>query len=68
MATYRLLLDGTFLAKEILCLTHAYEDALRVRNMNRSDRVTKLIAKKITEVASRGETSPGHAGIAAPAP
>ena len=58
MAIYRLLLDGAFSPKEIRCLTHAYEGALRVLNRNRSDPVTNIIAKKLVEVASRGETSP----------
>jgi len=60
MAIYRLLLEGTFSPEDIRTLTHAYEGALRVLHLDRSDSVTNIVAQKIIEVARRGETSPSR--------
>jgi hypothetical protein len=59
MAIYRLLKNRAFGPDEIKVLTTAYEDALRaLRLTNRSDPATELIAKKIIELAQRGERDP----------
>jgi hypothetical protein len=60
MAIYRLLLDGTFSREEIRYLTHAYEGALRILQLNRFDPTTNVVAKKVIEIARRGETSPSR--------
>ena len=59
MAIYRLLKNRAFGPDEIKVLTTAYEDALRaLRLTNRSDPATEIIAKKIIELAQRGERDP----------
>jgi hypothetical protein len=60
MAIYRLLLDGAFSPEEIRYLTHAYEGALRILHLDRSDPATNVLAQKIIEVAGGGETSPSR--------
>jgi hypothetical protein len=59
MAIYRLLKNGVFGPDEIKVLTTAYEEALRaLRLKDRSDPATEMIAKKIIELAQRGERDP----------
>jgi hypothetical protein len=59
MAIYRLLKNGAFGPDEIKVLTTAYEEALRaLRLKGRSDPATEMIAKKIIELAQRGERDP----------
>jgi hypothetical protein len=59
MAIYRLLKNRAFGPDEIKVLTTAYEDALRaLRLTNRADPATEIIAKKIIELAQRGERDP----------
>ena len=59
MAIYRLLKNRAFGPDGIKVLTTAYEDALRaLRLTNRSDPATEIIAKKIIELAQRGERDP----------
>ena len=59
MAIYRLLNDHVFGPDEIKVLTTAYEEVLRtLRLENRADPATEMIAKKIIELARRGERDP----------
>jgi hypothetical protein len=59
MAIYRLLKDHVFGPDEIKVLTTAYEEVLRkLRLENRADPATEMIAKKIIELARRGERDP----------
>jgi hypothetical protein len=59
MAIYRLLKDHVFGPDEIKVLTIAYEEVLRtLRLENRADPATEMIAKKIIELAQRGERDP----------
>jgi hypothetical protein len=59
MAIYRLLKNRAFGPDEIKALTTAYEEALRVlRLKDRADPATETIAKKIIELAQRGERDP----------
>jgi hypothetical protein len=59
VAIYRLLKDHAFGPDEIKVLTTAYEEALRaLRLKDRSDPATEMIAKKIIELAQRGERDP----------
>jgi hypothetical protein len=59
MAIYRLLKNRAFGPDEIKVLTAAYEEALRtLRLANRSDPKTEIVAKKIIELAQRGERDP----------
>jgi hypothetical protein len=59
MAIYRLLKNRAVGPDEIKVLTTAYEDALRaLRLTNRADPATEIIAKKIIELAQRGERDP----------
>jgi hypothetical protein len=56
MAIYRLLKNHAFGPDEIRVLTIAYEEALRtLRLKDRADPATEMIAKKIIEMAQRGE-------------
>jgi hypothetical protein len=59
MAIYRLLKNGVFGPDEIKVLTTAYEEALRaLRLKDRSDPATEMIARRIIELAQRGERDP----------
>jgi hypothetical protein len=59
MAIYRLLKNRAFGPDEIKVLTAAYQEALRtLRLANRSDPTTEIVAKKIIELAQRGERDP----------
>ena len=59
MAVYRLLKNRPFGPDEIKILTAAYDEALRMlRLANRSDPTTEIVAKKIIELAQRGERDP----------
>jgi hypothetical protein len=59
MAIYRLLKNGVFGPDDVKVLTTAYEEALRtLRLKDRSDPATEMIAKKIIELAQRGERDP----------
>ena len=59
MAIYRLLKNRAFGPDEIEVLTTAYEEALRaLRLKDRSDPATEMIAKKIIDLAQRGERDP----------
>jgi hypothetical protein len=59
MAISRLLKNRAFGPDEIKVLTTAYEEALRaLRLKDRSDPATQMIAKKIIELAQRGERDP----------
>jgi hypothetical protein len=59
MAIYRLLKNHAFGPDEIQVLTTAYEQALRaLRLKDRADPATEMIAKKIIELAQRGERDP----------
>jgi hypothetical protein len=70
MPIYRLLRDHAFGPEEIKILGDAFEDALRtLRLVNRDDPATEIVAKKIIELAQRGERDPvrlrhaaGHSG------
>jgi hypothetical protein len=56
---YRLLKNRAFGPDDIKVLTAAYEDALRTLRLdNRSDPTTEIVAKKIIELAQRGERDP----------
>jgi hypothetical protein len=54
MAIYRLLKNRAFGPDEIKVLTAAYAEALA----NRSDPTTEIVAKKIIQLAQRGECDP----------
>ena len=58
MAIYRLLKNRAFGPDEIKVLTAAYEEALRTLRLARSDPTTEIVAKKIIELAQRGERDP----------
>jgi hypothetical protein len=59
MAIYRLLKNRAFGPDEIKVLIAAYQEALRtLRLANRSDPTTEIVAKKIIELAHRGERDP----------
>lgn len=59
MAIYRLLKNHAFGPDEIKVLTTAYEQALcALRLKDRADPATEMIAKKIIELAQRGERDP----------
>jgi hypothetical protein len=61
MAIYRLLKNGVFGPDEIKVLTTAYEEALRaLRLKDRSDPATEVIARRIIELAQRGERDPAR--------
>jgi hypothetical protein len=61
MAIYRLLKNRAFGPDEIKVLTTAYEEALRtLRLKDRADPATEMIAKKIIELAQRGERDPAR--------
>jgi hypothetical protein len=54
-----LLKNGVFGPDEIKVLTTAYEEALRaLRLKDRSDPATEMIARRIIELAQRGERDP----------
>jgi hypothetical protein len=59
MAIYRLLKNRAFGPDEVKVLTTAYEEALRsLRLQDRADPATEMVAKKIIELAQRGERDP----------
>jgi hypothetical protein len=59
MPIYRLLRDHAFGPDEVKILGDAFEDALRtLRLVNRDDPATEIVAKKIIELAQRGERDP----------
>ena len=61
MPIYRLLRDHAFGPEEIKILGDAFEDALRkLRLVNRDDPATEIVAKKIIELAQRGERDPAR--------
>ena len=61
MAIDRLLKNHAFGPDEIRVLTIAYEEALRtLRLKDRADPATEMIAKKIIELAQRGERDPAR--------
>lgn len=60
LAIYRLLIDGSYSSKEIRFLTHAYEGALHLLNLRRTDPKTYELAKVIIEVAKCGESDPSR--------
>jgi hypothetical protein len=59
VAIYRLLQSVAFDPEDVVRLTAAYEDALRVLKLtNRDDPITETVAKKIIEIAKAGERDP----------
>lgn len=59
MAIYRLLKNLALGPDDIKVLTAAYEEALRALGLkDRADPATEMIAKKIIELAQRGERDP----------
>ena len=59
MAIYGLLREGAFDQAQIDLMTAAYEAALKVLQLkDRSDPITQMIAKKVIELAQRGEREP----------
>jgi hypothetical protein len=59
MPIRRLLNDHAFGPDEIAALVTAFEDALReLQLVDRSDPATEMVAKKIIELAQRGERDP----------
>ena len=59
MAIYRLLKNLALGPDEVKVLTTAYEEVLHaLRLKDRSDPATETIAKKIIELAQRGERDP----------
>ena len=60
MAIYRLLKNRAFGPDEIRVLSTAYEETLRTLRLDRSDPATEMIAKKIIELAQRGERDPAR--------
>ena len=61
MAIHRLLEGSAFAPDDIARLTSAYEEALRVLNLNdRADSLTEIVAKRIIEVAQTGVRDPAR--------
>ena len=59
MPIHRLLENHAFGPDEIRVLTAAFEDTLRkLRLADRNDPATEIVAKKIVELARRGERDP----------
>jgi hypothetical protein len=59
VATRRALQHGGFSPVEVERLSRAYEDALRTLGLvDRTDPVTEIVAKKIIEIATTGESDP----------
>jgi hypothetical protein len=59
MPIHRLLENHAFGPDEIMVLTSAFDDALRkLRLADRADPATEIVAKKIIELAQRGERDP----------
>ena len=55
----RLSASGVFSPEEISVITTAFEDALRVLGLaNRKDPAVSMVAKRIIEIARRGERDP----------
>jgi hypothetical protein len=55
MAIYRLLEGAAFGPDQIRAMTDAYENALRIFGLARTDPLTESVAKKVIEVALTGE-------------
>jgi hypothetical protein len=63
MAIYRLLQNSAFAPEDISRLVAAYEDCLHILNLaDRSDPITKLLAKKIIEIGQTGMRDPVQIG------
>ena len=61
MPIRQLLDSNVFNPEEVAMLRDVFEDTLRtLKLVDRSDPVTSLIAKKIIELASRGERDPAR--------
>jgi hypothetical protein len=59
MPIKRLITEGVFEPKQIATMTQAYEQALqRLQLVDRDDPLTEIVAKKIIELAKRGELDP----------
>jgi hypothetical protein len=59
MPIYKMLEKQTYEPEEISILSAAFEEALRSLGLtDRTDPVTELVAKKIIELANRGERDP----------
>lgn len=59
MPIHRLLENSPFGADEVACMVTAYEDALGVIGpIGLSDVVKEIVAKKIIDIAQRGERDP----------
>ncbi len=59
MPIYRLLKGGAFAPDDIKVLSDAFEAALlELKLVDRSDPATELVAKRIIELAQRGERDP----------
>ena len=59
MSIYRLLKGSAFGPDDIKVLSDAFDSALReLKLVDRSDPATELIAKRIIELAQRGERDP----------
>ena len=55
----RLSASGVFSPEEIFVITTAFEDALRVLGLaNRKDPAVSMVAKRMLEIARRGERDP----------
>jgi hypothetical protein len=56
MPIHRLLQNTTFTSDQVAAVTAAYEDALISLNLvDRTDKLTEIIARKIIECAQAGE-------------
>lgn len=59
MAIHRRLESFAFGAEEVQCIVKAYDDALLALGLaSRDDPATRLLAKKIIEIAQTGERDP----------
>jgi hypothetical protein len=55
---YRLPKNSAFAPDDIKVLSDAFEAALRELSLDRTDPATEMIAKRIIELAQRGERNP----------
>jgi hypothetical protein len=55
---HRLLQGGAFGPEAVKAMTTAFEDALAIRKLDRSDPLAEILARKIIEVAQLGESDP----------
>jgi hypothetical protein len=61
MPIYRLLNDAAFERKYIAIIQTAFEEVLsEMRLADRSDPLTELVAKKVIELAQKGERDPAR--------